>query len=268
MQRIAENDVNYQERATAFSVGDTVVPFGLWDSQSGRVTAVWPAIGMVDVEFPVGNRRFPVEDLQRMENGVAVPPHTDTTPAGGGTVSVPGGPYPSPKSANRVAQAFVKKSLYWTQKDRQYRMTGPETAGQTPACPKCGPDSPLKKAIYKRRDGSSDRLMGCPGCMFLIKDADIVNFGPVLADEIEIEGRAASLQSRKVQLRKLMGDVLEKLDLEPRDIRTGDYDQTRGITIRPHTGRGDSTDRYYTIEITAAEDDPAGHLRALPGGRT
>jgi hypothetical protein len=45
---------------------------------------------------------------------------------------------------------------------------------------------PLKRAVYKRRDGSSDKLMGCPGCMFLIKDADIVNFHPV-ADEIEVE---------------------------------------------------------------------------------
>lgn len=189
MRRFAENDVNYQQRATEFSVGDVVVPFGLWDSQSGRVTAVWPAIGMVDVEFPSGNARFPVEDLQRMgPDGEAKPPATDSTPGGGGTVSVPGGPY-GKKTANRVAQAFIKQSLYWAQKDRQYRMTGPEAAGQTPACPKCGPDSPLKKAIYKRRDGSSEHLQGCPGCMFLIKDADIVNFGPVLADEIEIEGQ-------------------------------------------------------------------------------
>jgi hypothetical protein len=186
VQRFAENDVNYQERATEFSVGDTVVPFGLWDSQSGRVTAVWPAIGMLDVEFPVGNHRFPVEDLQRMDNGTADPPDTDSVPGGGGSVSVPGGPYPK-SAAHRVAQAFVKKSIYWAQKDRQYRMTRPETEGGSPACPKCGSGNPLRKAIYKRRDGSSERLMGCPGCMFLIKGADIVNFGPVIEPEIEIE---------------------------------------------------------------------------------
>jgi hypothetical protein len=46
----------------------------------------------------------------------------------------------------------------------------------------------LKRAIYKRRDGSSERLLGCPGCMFLIKDADIVNFGPVVESEVELEG--------------------------------------------------------------------------------
>jgi len=187
VQRFAENDVNYQERATEFSVGDTVVPFGLWDSQSGRVTAVWPAIGMIDIEFPVGNRRFPVEEVQRLDNGVADPPHTDSSPGDGGSVSVPGGPYPKAKSANRIAQAFVKKSLYWADKDRKYRMTGPEATAKAPGCPKCGPESPLKRAIYKRRDGSSERLMGCPGCMFLIKSADIVNFGPVSVGEIEIE---------------------------------------------------------------------------------
>ena len=191
MRRFAENYVNYQERATEFSVGDIVVPFGLWDSQSGRVTAVWPAIGMLDVEFPVGNRRFPVEDLQRMDNGgTAAPPDTDSVPGGGGTVSVPGGPYPSAKAASRVAQAYVRKALYWAEKDRQYRMTRPESASTRPDCPKCGSGNPLQKAIYKRRDGSSERLMGCPGCMFLIKGADIVNFGPVFEPEIEIEASA------------------------------------------------------------------------------
>lgn len=182
MKRQAENNVNYQERAADFSVGDVVVPFGLWDSQAGRVTAVWPAIGMADVEFPIGNRRFPVEDLQRMEDGSAVPPTTDSAPTGGDSVSVPGGPFP-----NRVARAYVKKALYWAAKDRKYRMTRPEKDVGCPDCPKCGHGFPLKRAIYKRRDGSSDRLMGCRSCLFLIKDADIVNFGSV--GEIEIEGQ-------------------------------------------------------------------------------
>jgi len=190
VRRFAENYVNYQERATEYSVGDVVVPFGLWDSQSGRVTAVWPAIGMVDVEFPSGNARFPVEELQRMgADGQAEPPRTDSAPGGGGSVSVPGGPYPDKKkSANRVAQAFVKQSLYWAQKDRQYRMTRPEVSAGHPNCPRCD-HGPLSRTVYKRRDGTSDHLLGCKGCMFLIKDADIVNFGPVSAEEIEIEGQ-------------------------------------------------------------------------------
>ena len=185
MRRRAMNNVNYQERARGFSVGDVVAPFGVWDAQGGRVTAVWPAIGMVDVEFSIGNRRYPVEDLQLIDsNGNASPPHTNSVPGGQPTVSVPGGP-----SGARVAAAFTKKSLYWAQKDRQYRMTRPEVDSGCPNCPKCGHDHPLKKAIYKRRDGSSERLMGCPSCMFLIKDSDIVNFGPVSIGEIEIEGQ-------------------------------------------------------------------------------
>jgi hypothetical protein len=69
-------------------------------------------------------------------------------------------------------------------------MSRRETAAGEPTCPRCAGDvgSPaLRQAVYKRRDGSSLRLLGCPGCMFLIKDTDIVNNGPV---SIEIEGAA------------------------------------------------------------------------------
>ena len=170
MRRKAMNNVNYQERAQEFSVGDVVTPFGDWDAQGGRVTAVWPAIGMVDVEFSIGNRRYPVEDLQRIgDNGNADPPHTDSVPGGQPTVQVPGGP-----SESRVAAAFKKRSIYWASKDRQYRMSRSEIARGCPDCPKCGHEAPLKRAVYKRRDGSSERLMGCPSCMFLIKDSDIM----------------------------------------------------------------------------------------------
>jgi len=185
VDRSADNFVNFQEQATEFSVGDIVVPFGFYESQSGRVTAVWPAIGMIDVEMPGGNKRWPVEELQRFVDGNAVPTHVDSVAGGQPTVQVPGGPYPQ-KSAGRVAAAYSRKALYWASKDRKYRMTGSEQATGAPCCPRCEEAAPLKKAIYKRRDGSSERLMGCPGCMFLIKDADIVNFGPV--GEVEIEG--------------------------------------------------------------------------------
>ena len=184
MNRQAENFVNWQERATEFNVGDVVVPFGMFDSQAGRVTAVWPAIGMVDVEMPNGSKRYPVEELQRFDgNGNAVPTHSESVPGGSPTVSVPGGP--SPKTASRVAAAYAKKALYWASKDRQYKMTRPESDVGRPCCPRCEGAPQLKRAIYKRRDGSSERLLGCPGCMFLIKDADIVNLGgkPLLVEE-------------------------------------------------------------------------------------
>ena len=148
-------------------MGDIVVPFGMFESQAGRVSAVWPAIGMADVEMPTGSRRYPVEDLQRFENGNVVPTgtHSGVLP----TVSVPGGP----KSAARVAEAFLKQSLYWASKDRQYRMSQGEKEAGSPCCPRCEDHPPLKKAIYKRREGASERLLGCPGCLFLIKQADI-----------------------------------------------------------------------------------------------
>lgn len=173
MDRRAENNVNYQERAAEFAVGDIAVPYGMFQDQGGRVTAVWPAIGMVDIEFPSGNKRYPVEDVQHYNSeGVTIPPATDSVPGGQPTVSVPGGPYPShTASAHRVARAFVKKSLYWTEKDRRYRQSQEEHANGRLGCPRCALD--MKKAVYKRRSGASDRLFACPGCLFLIKDSDI-----------------------------------------------------------------------------------------------
>ncbi len=156
------------------------MPYGSWDAQGGRVTAVWPAIGMVDVEFPNGNRRFPVEDVQRIDSsGNASPPHTNSVPGGQPTVQVPGGP-----SASRVAASFSKKSLYWAGKDRQYRMNKSELESGVLNCPKCGCGYPLRNAVYKRRGSSSEKLMGCPSCMFLIKQSDIMNFGPGSEGEV------------------------------------------------------------------------------------
>jgi hypothetical protein len=179
VDRQADNFVNWQERASEFQVGDVVVPFGMLDSQAGRVTAVWPAIGMIDVEMPTGNKRWPAEDLQRFnpEEVSVLPTRTDSTAGGQPTVSVPGGPHALRPEVGRVANAYVKQALYWAQKDRQYKMTQAEMDCGKPCCPRCEGSPPLKKAIYKRRDGSSDRLLGCPGCMFLIKESDIMN-GP------------------------------------------------------------------------------------------
>jgi hypothetical protein len=179
----ANTNVDWQQRATEFSVGERVMPFGYSDDMAGRVVAVFPAIGMVDVEFPMGNKRLPVEDLQRLDDsGVSIPPHSgDTVPAGAGTVSVPGGPYPksaSGESIGRVARAFVKQSLYWGARDRKYRATKSEIESGHYGCPKCraqGIESVMQPANYKRREGISEKLMGCGTCLFLIKKLDIEN---------------------------------------------------------------------------------------------
>jgi hypothetical protein len=191
-KRTANTNVDWQQRATEFSVGDRVVPYGHGDDLAGRVSAVWAAIGMVDVEFPHGSKRYGVEDLQRLDSdGVPFTPETSTVPAGPGTVSVPGGPHPKTAqtaSIERIARAFVKKSLYWAAKDRQYRATRPEADTGHYCCPKCkrqGVKTILKPAAYKRRDGQSERLLGCPGCLFLIKKSDILN-DPASAVVVEV----------------------------------------------------------------------------------
>ena len=183
MRRRAENFVNYQERAKRFSPGDIVAPFGLLESWTGRVTAVWPAIGMVDVETAAGNKRYPAESLQEYIGGNAAPPDTNSTPGGDHWVGVPS---TKTASAKRVAEAYHKKALfdkgalYWAGADRQYRMTRTESEGNALYCPRCKEDpSPLARAIYKRRGGKSDKLLGCKTCLFLIKDSDILNFGVV-----------------------------------------------------------------------------------------
>ena len=201
-RKTAENNVNYQARAAEFRVDDLVVPYGYQNEMSGRVTAVWPGIGMIDVETPTGNKRYPVEELQLLnEWRDAIPPVTNSVPGGQPTVSVPGGPYPpitdeqrnnadpeSPQgvpnlpsdrdpSTQRVAEAFVKQALYWHQADRQFRASREEIATGHYKCPTCksrGADSTLRPAVYKRSGGISEKLLGCPECLFLVKKADIV----------------------------------------------------------------------------------------------
>lgn len=166
---------NYQQRATEFKLGDSVFPFVGGDPyQSGRVVAVYPGIGMVDVEFPHGNVRYPVEDLQRYESKDVIEParEHDTVPGGAGTVEVSGGPRVATVQPRDVAEEWVKQALYWKADNRRYRATKAELDADEFHCPKCK-DQVLRGAIYKRRDQKSERLFGCPSCLFLIKQCDI-----------------------------------------------------------------------------------------------
>lgn len=164
------NFVDFQRRARAFKVGDIVFPFHSNTGLSGRVLAVWPAIGMVDVEMPDGPKRYPVEELQISTAKDVDPPRTDSVPAGAGTVPVSGGPR---TAARRVAEAWVRKAVYWNGPDRMYRATQAEIDTQTYSCPK-GCPTPLRPAVYRRENGKSERLLGCPTCMFLVLRSDLI----------------------------------------------------------------------------------------------
>lgn len=145
-----------------FSVGDLASPYGSYMNTAGRVVAVYPGIGMLDLETTRGVMRYPVEEIQKWnpDNGTIIPPSTATVPGGVPTT-------PVTASSKRVA-------LYWAGKDRKYRMCKEEISNSKPCCPKCGPDFPLQKTTYKRRGGKSESLLGCKGCLFLIKQDDII----------------------------------------------------------------------------------------------
>lgn len=185
--RTATVYVDYQQRASEFAVGDLAYPLagGSTDeSQAGKVVAVYPAIGQVDIEFPWGSGRYPVEDVQRVTDITAKPPATEhsTVPGGVGQVRVPGGPTDqrSKQAVTRVAHAFVKSALYWASKDRHYRATKSECDSGDYLCPKCRRNADLEEhphlrpARYKRVDGHSHQLLGCPHCLFLIKREHII----------------------------------------------------------------------------------------------
>jgi len=144
---------DYQAKVGEFALGQIVAPFGVGPDNGGTVVAVFPSLGMVDVEFPHGTERYPVEDLQRYEGGHVAPTEVESTPSG--------------------PTANAKTALYWAAKDRQYRATRGETEAGGYTCPKCK-EGQLRSCNYKRQEGVPSRLLGCPNCMFLIKPADII----------------------------------------------------------------------------------------------
>ena len=177
--------VNYQSRASGFKVGDRVYPILKGNpSNGGTVVAVWPAIGMVDVQYPHGTVRSPVEDLlidrgRSIESEVDI--QSDTVPGGTHTVPVSGGPSLEERErsahrvAHRVASRHVKQAIYWAAKGRQYRPSKTELETGNLCCPRCE-EAYLRKTIYKREDGASTKLYCCPDCLFLIRRDDILGF--------------------------------------------------------------------------------------------
>lgn len=195
MSKTRQAYVDYQQRASEFSVGDYVYPFVTGQhNYAGRVLAVWPAIGMVDVQWPHGTERRSVEELQRTKKKDNLLPSAEQgeVPGGSASVSVSGGPAPRTATveawAQRVAEAFVKKSLYWGGRNRKYRATKAEIESGKFGCPKCRADGILLKRVnYKREEGHSDHLLGCPSCLFVIKRCDLIGHPEYVEPECEEE---------------------------------------------------------------------------------
>lgn len=178
--RHATTFIDYQQRAAEFKVGDMVFPVGSTVNEAlGRVVAVYPAIGQLDIEWPAGAKRMPVEDVQRVHNETGVAPQPDHTsvPGDPGTVPVSTGPETPRKRASeavaRVTDAFVKRALYWAAANRHYKATKAELESGKYTCPKCK-EGTLQPAPYERSDGTSVKLLGCKSCLFLIKPCDII----------------------------------------------------------------------------------------------
>lgn len=176
---------NWQARARDFKVGQAVRLTHGGEVDEGRVVAVLPAIGMVDVQFPNTSYRFPVEDLQIRNpefDPYFTPTHEEIPGGAGNAALLPTGATAQPgeqvppeflsRCARRVATLHIKKALYWADLGRKYRSTRSEYVSGNFTCPRCG--ETLKKTVYKREDGRSVRLRGCPGCMFLIREQDIL----------------------------------------------------------------------------------------------
>ena len=163
--------VDYQSRARAFEIGMRVYPFfGGKNDKAGVVRAVYPAIGMVDVQFPHGSSRYPVEELVVDTSGdyENISKDPDSVPGGAGSLPVSSG---SDNMAKRIASSHMnREAIYWAQRDRKYRQKRTEAQ---PHCPRC-PDVPLRKTTYQRREGVSHKLLCCPSCLFLIHQDDLI----------------------------------------------------------------------------------------------
>jgi hypothetical protein len=136
---------NWQARGQEFAVGQTVRLVNGGETDQGRVIAVWPAIGMCDIQWPHTSYRHAVEDLQIVNPGddSYVSPMHEDVPGGPGSAAYvsEGAPQgniiqneaprvelvhevgdPAQRMAssiNRVAAAYVKKQAWLEREGRQ-----------------------------------------------------------------------------------------------------------------------------------------------------
>jgi hypothetical protein len=167
--------LDWQKRARSFNPGDLVSFFGTGEANAGIVTSVWPGIGMVDVEFPGGNQRIPVESLQN---------HTQINTLMQNSMQTKDlYPVSMARIAGIVSQEYLreKTALYWVAPDRKHKATRSELESGKYTCPQCkteeGDCVPLRKKILQRDKGTNFHILVCPACTFAIQEQDIVNCG-------------------------------------------------------------------------------------------
>jgi hypothetical protein len=172
--------IDWQSVARSFQEGDRVrgrnPVDGRFTPWEGEVTAVMPGIGMVDVQTPYGNVRFPAEELTITSRD---PDLEDTSYE---TEEQDEEDKPVKSLATRVAaQIMRREALYWAAPGRQYLPTKKEVELGVFTCPKC--DTELKKTIYKKRT----KLYICTNvdCLFCIKPSDILDRNR--PDDVEVE---------------------------------------------------------------------------------
>lgn len=202
MGRIAY--VDYQALASEWEPGDLAAPLGQYSDAAGEVIAVWPAIGMVDVQFSNGVRRYPVEEVQRfLPDATVDPPSTPAGVAGADEDKTPlikqGA---SPEQISRVSQRYVaqctqtpigvgsmKEAVYWASAGRQYRATRPEVESRSYRCGRKGCDGTLRPASYRMDGGHRVRLLACPKCLFMVMPENLAgcHMSPPTPDEEIIE---------------------------------------------------------------------------------
>ena len=86
-QRKQADEGNWQSRGQEFAVGQTVRLVNGGETDEGRVIAVWPAIGMVDIAWPHTSYRHAVETLQIINPGddPYIAPMHENVPGGPGS---------------------------------------------------------------------------------------------------------------------------------------------------------------------------------------
>lgn len=203
--------IDNQQVATQFSRGDTVL-FPIYTQGNdyaptlGRVTAVFPQIGCVDVETYAGNLRFNANELiKRNDIDTSFMFDTSEQTWERQQANKVASRYVQESFSTLVKEAFIlytkenvsseiktydtmfkrhasttsessiqeavsfvyKNALYWREMGRKYAPTRSELESGCFSCPKC--KCQMQRTNYKKLT----KLLACPQCLWLICQEDL-----------------------------------------------------------------------------------------------